>query len=117
MLNVEFQCLCTDYVAKVRAICGIQLASCYMMMGQKDKAAQYFAKVPQLAGNSKSGFDTIVVKQSKRYIANGGYFSAFELLYLRRDLAKMIPVMTEVIKALDDVVSTSFLSTLFMISH
>jgi len=73
-----------------------------MMLGEKDKATQTFVKVGQLAAGSKSSFDAIVIKQAKRYLNNGGYFSAFELLYLRRDLAKMVPIMTEVVQALDD---------------
>jgi len=72
-----------------------------MMLGDKDKATQLFTKVGQLAAGSKSSFDGIVTKQAKRYLANGGWFSAFELLYLRRDLAKMIPIMPAVVEALD----------------
>jgi len=46
-------------------------------------------------------FDQIVIRQAKRYLANGGHFSAFETLYLRRDLAKMIPFMDRVLLALE----------------
>jgi tetratricopeptide (TPR) repeat protein len=73
-----------------------------MMMGEKDKALQIFGKVGPLAAGSKSSFDAIVIKQAKRYLNNGGWFAAFELLYLRRDLAKMVPIMAEVVKALDE---------------
>jgi len=86
---------------QVKAICCMQLATCYMMMGDKDKATQLYTKVTQLASGSKSQFDGIVSKQAKRYLANGGWFSGFELLYLRRDLAKMVPIMTQVVESLD----------------
>jgi len=53
----------------------------------------------------KSHFDPVVLRQTKRYVASGGHFAAFELLYLRRDLAKMIPIMSTVLKSLDDTAS------------
>jgi len=59
-------------------------------------------KLPSFAG-AKSHFDPVVLRQAKRYVANGGYFAAFELLYLRRDLAKMIPLMKDVLLQLDNV--------------
>jgi len=46
-----------------------------------------------------------VKRQAKRYIAGGPTFAAFELLYLRRDLAKMNSVMTEVLKSLEEMAS------------
>jgi len=52
--------------------------------------------------NSKrSHFDQMAQRQAKRYLQNGGWFSAFELLYLRRDLAKMIPIVTKVLDELE----------------
>jgi len=46
--------------------------------------------------------DKTVILQAKRYLGNGGYFSAFEILYIRRDLVKMISVMSDVLKLLDE---------------
>lgn len=91
---------------QVRIICCLQLGSCYIMMGQKDKAIQVFNKMLTYSGK-KSHFDPVVLRQTKRYLACGGNFAAFELLYLRRDLAKMIPIMPEVLKALDNTASTT----------
>jgi len=70
------------------------------MLDQKDKAMAIWNKMIGLPGK-KSHFDPVVIRQTKRYIACGGHFAAFELLYLRRDLAKMIPIMPAVLKALD----------------
>jgi len=80
----------------------MQLATCYFMTNQRDKALHWLGRLQSFPGK-KSQFDPIVIRQSKRYIANGGYFSAFELLYLRRDLAKMIPIMPAVLKLLEEV--------------
>lgn len=87
---------------QVRIICCLQLGSCYMMLGQKDKAMAVFNKMMTMSGK-KSHFDPVVLRQTKRYIANGANFAAFELLYLRRDLAKMIPIMSSVLKSLDEI--------------
>jgi len=89
---------------QVRALCALQLAACYIMLGEKDKAKELMIKLQSFAG-SKSHFDPIVVRQAKRYVANGGNFAAFELLYLRRDLAKMNPIMKQVLESLDKMAS------------
>jgi len=86
---------------QVRIICCLQLGSCYLMMDQKEKAMTVFNRMLTFSGK-KSHFDPVVLRQTKRYVACGGNFAAFELLYLRRDLAKMIPIMTTVLKSLDD---------------
>jgi len=87
---------------QVRTLCALQLATCYFMTNQREKALHCLTRLQSFPGK-KSQFDPIVIRQSKRYIANGGYFSAFELLYLRRDLAKMIPIITAVLKLLEEV--------------
>jgi len=84
---------------QVRALATLQLAGCFAMLGEKDKAHQLFTKLSNFT--TKGSLDGIVVRQAKRYVQNGGYFAAFELLYLRRDLAKMIPIMKEVLQSLD----------------
>jgi len=91
---------------QVRALCGLQLAACYIMMDERDKAMQLMGKLQNLAG-AKSHFDPIVIRQAKRYVGNGGYFAAFELLYLRRDLAKMLPLMKQVLESLDKTASNT----------
>lgn len=86
---------------QVRIFCCMQLGACYLMLNQKEKAISVFNKALGFSGK-KSHFDPIVLRQIKRYLANGGQFAAFELLYLRRDLAKMIPIMPTVLKALEE---------------
>jgi len=73
---------------QVRALAALQLAGCYLMAGQRDKAMAMFQRVPTII-KKNSSVDPIVAAQAQRYYACGGHFSAFELLYLRRDLAKM----------------------------
>jgi len=82
----------------------LQLGACYIMLGQQEKAMTVFNKLLNLSGK-KSHFDPVVIRQTKRYVACGGYFAAFELLYLRRDLAKMIPIIGTVLLALDAMAS------------
>jgi len=84
---------------QVRALATLQLAGCYMMLGEKEKSHFLFQKLGNQS--TKSNLDGIVIRQSKRFSANGGHFAAFELLYLRRDLAKMIPIMKAVLELLD----------------
>jgi len=87
---------------QVRLFCHLQLGCCYMMMDQKDKATAVWNKALGITSKKGAPYDSVVLRQIKRYLSNGGYFSAFELMYLRRDLAKMVPIMTEVLKALHD---------------
>lgn len=85
---------------QVRALCALQLASCYYMMGDRAKAAATFQRVPSLA-KKNSSVDPIVAQQAQRYHSAGGHFSAFELLYIRRDLAKMEKEIPELLKSLE----------------
>jgi len=71
---------------QVRALCGLQLAGSYFMAGQRKKALEMFQRVPTLV-KKNSSVDPIVAAQAQRYHACGGHFAAFELLYIRRDLA------------------------------
>lgn len=73
---------------QVRALCALQLAGCYFMMGDRARAQAMFQKVSSLV-NKNSSVDPIVAQQAQRYLAAGAHFAAFELLYIRRDLAKM----------------------------
>jgi len=74
------------------------------MVGKVDKATDLMQKLQGFTGK-KTQLDPIVKRQAKRYIAGGPTFAAFELLYLRRDLAKMNSVMTEVLKSLEEMAS------------
>jgi len=85
---------------QVRAVCGIQLAGCYQMLGQKDKALAILQRIPSFAGK-KSSVDPVVVNQSKRFIINGGHFMLFELLFIRRDMAKMEQYASQLLTALE----------------
>jgi len=73
---------------QVRALCALQLAGCYFLSGQRDKAVAMLQRVPTIT-KKNSSVDPIVAAQAQRYLASGGHFAAFELLYIRRDLAKM----------------------------
>jgi len=96
----QFEALIQAEKFQVRAICGLQLAGCYQMLGQKDKALALLQRIPSFA-NKKSSVDSIVVSQSKRYISNGGHFMWFELLFIRRDLAKMERYAPQLLEALE----------------
>jgi len=85
---------------QVRAICGLQLATCYQMLGQRDKVVALLQRVPSFAGK-KSSVDPIVISQSKRFLANGGNFMAFELMFIRRDMAKMEQYAAQLLVLLD----------------
>jgi len=76
------------------------------MLNQREKAMAVFNKALSTTGK-KSHFDPVVLRQIKRYVANGGVFAAFELLYLRRDLAKMTPIMKSVLELLDKIAANT----------
>eukprot|EP01116_Phalansterium_solitarium_P011478 TRINITY_DN2716_c0_g1_i1.p1 TRINITY_DN2716_c0_g1~~TRINITY_DN2716_c0_g1_i1.p1 ORF type:complete len:659 (+),score=200.86 TRINITY_DN2716_c0_g1_i1:136-1977(+) len=90
---------------QVRAFGCLQLAAAYHMLGQRDKAMSMLGQVPAMV-TKKSFVDSIVVRQSKRFLANGASFAAFELLYVRRDLAKMRPVMDECLRLLEQLAAS-----------
>lgn len=85
---------------QVRALCALQLAGCYFMMGDRAKAQALFVKVPSFA-KKNSSVDPIVADQAKRFHAAGGHFAALELLYIRRDLAKMEKETPELLQTLE----------------
>jgi len=96
----HFEPLVNEEKFQVRALCALQLATCYLMTGQRDKATAMLNRVPSVA-KKNSSVDPIVVKQAQRFLANGGWFAALELLYIRRDLAKMENNMAEVLALLE----------------
>eukprot|EP01118_Nematostelium_gracile_P005260 TRINITY_DN1651_c0_g2_i1.p1 TRINITY_DN1651_c0_g2~~TRINITY_DN1651_c0_g2_i1.p1 ORF type:complete len:603 (-),score=192.81 TRINITY_DN1651_c0_g2_i1:63-1871(-) len=84
---------------QVRGLCALQLAAAYLAIGEKNRGLDLLQKIQNYA--NKGHLDNTVLKQAKRYVLNGGHFAAFELLYLRRDLAKMLPIMKDVLILLD----------------
>lgn len=109
VMKLEFRAAAALYEAlipeakfQVRALSGLQLASCYIMLGEHEKAKTLLDRIPTLV-SKKSQFDPIVVKQAKRYSQNGGHFAVFELLYLRRDLVKMAPYLKDANALLDSI--------------
>jgi len=57
-------------------------------------------RVPTII-KKNSSVDPIVAAQAQRYLASGGHFAAFELLYIRRDLAKMEKEIPQLIVTLE----------------
>lgn len=96
----HFEPLVQEEKFQVRALAALQLASCYFMMGQRDKAIALLQRIPSLA-KKNSSVDPIVVHQAQRFLANGGWLSAFELLFIRRDLAKMDQIMPQTLALLE----------------
>jgi len=85
---------------QVRALCALQLAGCYFLSGHRDKAMAMLQRVPTII-KKNSSVDPIVAAQAQRYLASGGHFAAFELLYIRRDLAKMEKEIPQLIVTLE----------------
>lgn len=96
----HFEPLVNEEKFQVRALCALQLACCYHMMGEREKSSALFARIPSYV-KKNSSVDPIVGHQAARYLSNGGWFSAFELLYLRRDLAKMEQQIPEILQLLE----------------
>jgi len=102
-----FEQLITNEKFNVSAMGALQYGSMLVMMGQYEKAVEIFDKrVLALAKATKKGsvMNNTIQHQSKRYAITGGNFSAFELLYFRRDLAKMSPALYDkTLKLLDTI--------------
>jgi len=96
----HFEPLVNEEKFQVRALCALQLACCYHMMGDRDNSSALFGRMPAYI-KKNSSVDPIVAHQAARYLSNGGWFSAFELLYLRRDLAKMERQVPEILQLLE----------------
>lgn len=85
---------------QVRALAALQQGACLYMAGQRDKAIAMFQRVPTMT-KKNSSVDPIVAGQAQRYMASGGHFAAFELLYIRRDLAKMEKEVSQLLVVLE----------------
>lgn len=96
----HFEPLANEEKFQVRALCALQLATCYHMMGERDKSTALLTKIPSYV-KKNSSVDPIVAHQASRFANNGGWFSAFELLYIRRDLAKMEQQIPEIMQLLE----------------
>jgi len=96
----HFEPLVEEEKFQVRALCALQLATCYHMMGDREKANAMFNRMHSLT-KKNSSVDPIVARQAARFASNGGWFSAFELLYIRRDLAKMERYVPDVLQLLE----------------
>jgi len=70
------------------------------MMGEREKAIALLKRVPTFA-KKNSSVDPIVERQAARFVSNGGWFAAFEMLYIRRDLAKMERIVPELLEILE----------------
>lgn len=79
---------------RVRGTCALQIAGCYAMLGQFDKATEMWKRIPTLTGKSSS-VDQYVLGWAARYLQNGGHFSLFEIVYILRNLAKMTSVLDQ----------------------
>jgi len=97
----HFEALLTAEKFQVRTLCGLQVAGCYQMLGQRDKSTAILQRVPSFV-SKKSSVDPMMATQAKRYLANGGHMMWFELLFVRRDLAKMEHYTPQLLAALDD---------------
>jgi tetratricopeptide (TPR) repeat protein len=96
----HFEPLVNEEKFQVRALCALQLATCYHMMGEREKSVALFARIPSYV-KKNSSVDPIVAHQAARFASNGGWFSAFELLYIRRDLAKMERQVPQILELLE----------------
>eukprot|EP00727_Mastigamoeba_balamuthi_P003618 m51a1_g13253 hypothetical protein (367) ;mRNA; r:1449-2549 len=85
---------------QVRGSCGLQVAACYTMLGQHERAAEVWKRIPTLT-QKVSAVDHYVHAWAAQYLRTGGHLSAFEMLYVRRDLSKMAHVMADARALLD----------------
>lgn len=86
---------------RLRGTAGLQAASAYLMNGQADKARELWKDIPTLIGKTHSATDASCMRWASRYLQNGGHFAAFDILYIRRDLAKMVGLMDQLLTLID----------------
>lgn len=97
----HFETLLTAEKFQVRALCGLQLAGCYQMLGQVDKATAILQRIPTFV-NKKSSVDPIIANQAKRYLTNGAHLMWFEVVFVRRDMAKMERYTSQMLSSLEE---------------
>jgi len=88
---------------QVRSLAGLQMSGALIMLGETNKAIDLLNRVIKMTPLKKTMIDSMVERQARRYIANGGFFLSLELLYIRRDLAKMTPAMSKVLALLEEI--------------
>jgi len=86
---------------RLRGTAALQAASAYLMNGQADKARELWQNTPSLIGKTHSQTDASLMKWAARYVQNGGPFAAFDIFYIRRDLAKMATLTDQLLTLLD----------------
>jgi len=86
---------------RLRGTAALQAASAYLMNGQPEKARELWQNTPTLIGKTHSQTDASTMKWAARYLQTGGPFAAFDILYIRRDLAKMIRLSDQLFTLLD----------------
>jgi tetratricopeptide (TPR) repeat protein len=102
-----FEKLIADEKFQVSAMCALQYGGVLIMLGQPERALEIFEKrVPVLiaATRKTNPLSSTIKAQCQRFIQSKGYFAAFELLYFRRDIAKMPPdIYIQAMKLLESV--------------
>jgi len=86
---------------RLRGTAALQSASAYLMNGQLDKAREMWQNTPTLIGKTHSQTDASTMKWAARYLQNNGPFAAFDILYIRRDMAKMVKLADQLLTLLD----------------
>jgi len=92
---------------RLRGTATCQTAAAYLMNGQVDKAREVWQSTPTLIGKTHSQTDASLMKWTTRYLQNGGPFAAFDILYIRRDLAKMVNLSDQLFALLDKQAKTA----------
>jgi len=91
----------------MKGLAGIQLAACYYMLGDEEKAKTLLDQVPGMI-NKHSRFDKLAEFKYSQFKRRGLGFAVFELMYVRRDLRHMHAQHAEKILSL---VETNFSKT------
>ncbi|KAF2069755.1 hypothetical protein CYY_008931 [Polysphondylium violaceum] len=91
-----FETLIQEENFQIRALCALQLAAAYIINNDKKKGLDLLGKM-KLYAKKSSTVDTVIVRQAQRYLASGGRFAAFEIMYIRRDMAKMEKNMAKIV--------------------
>lgn len=94
MMNMQWETAATGFEAlvscpefQVRHLSSLQLVGCYMMLNRLDKATQLLHQTN--AYPHKSGTDNYVDHVATKYLIAGPQLCLWEILYIKRDLAKM----------------------------
>lgn len=83
-----------------------QFCICLTILGDTEKAREIYLATSLIKDKKKKHSETVAISQAKKYFENGGWFAPFELLYLRRDLAKMLFKLPELMKFFEEFVTT-----------